>query len=65
MRTPTGFTRKPDAYFIVVDGELLIEAGVAGVIKDKAVAMSLRDVLVRRYPGSTIELFGAVSVERS
>lgn len=62
MPTPTGFTRKPDAYFIVVDGELLVEAGVAGVIKDRAIATTLCEVLARRYPGSTVELFGAVSV---
>lgn len=62
MATGARVHRRPDGYFIVMDGELLTDVGKGGVIRDGKIAEALRDVLVARYPMSTVKLFGSLRV---
>jgi hypothetical protein len=55
-KTPTG-------YLIVINGEVVKDAGVNGVIKSLAVASRLRASLSAKYPDKDVSLFGCWMVK--
>ena len=47
----------PSGYYITVNGEVLEEAGVHGVISKRVVADRLVDSLRAQYPEKSVDLF--------
>lgn len=58
------FKPTPSAYIICLDGQVIEDAGVHGVIKSFAAADRLRDALIAQNPESDVALFGCFGVLR-
>ena len=56
------FKPTPSAYIICLDGQVVEESGVHGVIYSFAVADRLRDSLSAKYPEKDVALFGCFGV---
>jgi hypothetical protein len=54
--------KEPVGYCLTVNQEVVTQAGKNGVIKDRDVAMSLRESLILANPESDVFLFGLFSV---
>jgi len=58
------FNEHPDAYVVTLDGEIVREAGMNGVIKNHDVADQIRRVLVAQLPEKSVDLFGCFLVRK-
>lgn len=56
--------KKPTAYVLTIDGEVVEEAGVHGVIQSESVAKRLKSILATKYPDKEVLLFGAFMVNQ-